>query len=122
LPPQTNATLTAVGTSSEQPDDWDVPAAPGDPDAKWAGEVRVYYREKQDRITDGGSVNIFTRRTLFVDTRDLEAIELDTDDLVTFRVDGAGDDATGKAQAITTARLDGIPRELETSRIELDPA
>lgn len=116
MPPQSNATVTAV-VGSGKADDWDRPAAAGG--AKWAGSVRAYYREATDRATIEGAVNVLERRELILDSADLDAMALDTDDVITFRVDGAAAAETGTAKAIRAARLAGVPRGLQTARVTL---
>jgi hypothetical protein len=116
MPPQTNATATA-GAGGGRRDDWDVSAAAGA--AKWAGEVRAYFRERVDRQSGGDGVNIAAARSLIIDSADFDAMALDTDDVVTFQPDGAGQQ-TGTAKASAPARLAGIPRDLQTTRIELE--
>lgn len=116
MPPQTNATVTAV-TGQGRPDDWDTAAAPGA--AKWNGAVRAYYRERMDRVAGAGTVTVVMRRELIVDIADLDAMGLDTDDVLTFDVDGTGPH-TGTAKAIPRTALDGIPAELQTSRMVLE--
>lgn len=117
MPPQTNATITKVAGAGTR-DDWDRPAAAG-PD-KWLGEVRGYYSEKLRRLVVDGATQIVNARTLVLDTTDFDGMALDTDDVVTFTPDGQAQ-STGQAQAISRAALDAIPRELQTTRIELDP-
>jgi hypothetical protein len=119
MPPQSNATVTAIAGAGTAPD-WEEPGTAGA--AKWAGSARAYYREATDRsASDGGGVDVNLRRELILDTADLEAMGLDTDDVVTFTVDGE-DPTTGKAQVIRKAKLAGIPRGLQTSKITLEAA
>lgn len=117
MPSQTNATVTAV-TGSGTADDWD--RAGEDPPAKWAGEVRAYYRETTDRQAGPDGPNVLERRELILDTADVDAMdELDTDDLITFTPDD-GDELVGTAQAIARRRLKGIPTRLQTTKITLE--
>lgn len=117
MPPQTNATVTAVAGGGSS-GDWDRPAVPGG--AKWSGVVRAYYREATERIAATGGVDVAVKRELIVDTADLAATGLDTDDVVTFRVDSAAADSTGTARAIRRGELGGIDRALQTSKITLE--
>lgn len=119
MPPQANATVT-LATGAGVADDWDRPADAGDP--KWSGSVRAYYREKVDRIASAGAVNVLVRRTLWLDTADVDAMALDTDDVLTFTVDGAAAASTGTAKTLARARLAGIPSSLQTTRIDLEDA
>lgn len=132
MPPQSNATVTAVGQARAEAggavDDWDVQtAAPavGTPAAaalvKWSGSVRGYYREATTRETDNGSTNVLLKRELIIDTADALAMGLDTDDLITFTVDGRGA-RTARAGMIPTPQLAGIPGSLQTARIRLEDA
>lgn len=118
MPPQSNATVTAVAGSGVR-DDWDAPAAAGA--AKWSGRVRAYFRSRVDRQGGGDGVNIALARSLIVDTADFDAMALDTDDVVTFTPDG-GAEQTATAKAIAPARLAGVPRDLQTTRIEMEDA
>jgi hypothetical protein len=125
VPPQVNATVTAVTGASAaagRRDDWDNPGQEpaGGAAAKWAGDIAAYYREKTDRADNGGTLNIFTRRTLIIDTADYRAMQLDSDDVITFTHSGVVEHAA--AVSIAVAELDGIPPELQTTRIELAPA
>lgn len=121
MPPQTNATVTALaGQGSES--DWDEAAVAGA--AKWAGEVRAYYRETTDRVRgeSTGTVDVVIRRELILDYADVDALGLDTDDVLTFRVDGEDEDRTAEARVIPRKLLGRIPRHLQTSRIVLSDA
>lgn len=121
MPPQTNATVTAVAGQGT-PDDWDTAGGPGA--GKWAGELRAYYREATDRVRSvaGGTVDVLLRRELILDTADLELLELDTNDVITFLVDGAGAPSSGSAKTIRRSALAGIPRALQTSKVTLEDA
>lgn len=120
-PPQTNATLTAIAGAGAA-DDWDRPASAGA--SKWTGSIRAYYREKVDRVANGqGGVDVLVRRTLWVETADLPD-ELDTDDALTFRVDGDAADQIGTARTVARSRLPaaGVPSALQTTRMDLEDA
>jgi hypothetical protein len=133
VPPQANATVTAVGQARAEAagavDDWDVQtAAPavGSPGAvalvKWSGTIRGYYRESTTRETVNGSTNVLAKRELILDTDDVLAIALDTDDVITFTVDGRAGERTARASVIPTPALAGIPRALQTARVRLEDA
>lgn len=119
MPAQANATVTRIAGAGVA-DDWDAPAAAGG--NKWVGEVRGYYRESLDRVPSGGGVSVLKRRELILDYADVKAMGLDTDDVITFRVDGDAADSTGTAQTIPRRELGGVPRGLQTSRIVLADA
>lgn len=119
MPPQTNAAVTRVAGSGSA-DDWDRPAAAGG--QKWAGVIRAYYREATDRRAGEGAVDVAVARELIVDTAALDELGLDTDDVITFRVDGAGAETTGVARAIRRSQLEGVPRDVATSKITLEDA
>lgn len=121
MPPQTNATVTAVAGSGSG-DDWDRPAVAGG--AKWAGVIRAYYREATDRVAAGagGTVDVAVRRELIVDTAALDELGLDTDDVVTFHVDGYPAESTGTARTIRRASLANIEPSLQTAKITLEDA
>lgn len=132
MPPQANATVTAVGEAHAETggavDDWDVQvAAPagGSPAAlalvKWTGSVRAYYRETGERVSVNGTTDVRIKRELIIDTADALAMGLDTDDLITFTVDGRGA-RTARAGMIPTPQLAGIPGSLQTARIRLEDA
>ena len=116
MPPQVNAHVTRVvgqGTA----DDWDRPASDGA--QKWVGRAAAYYREKVDRVTDGaGSVNVLVRRTVWVDTSDLDAMALDTDDVITIEPDGRPA-ITSPARTIARSALADAPT-VSTTRIDLE--
>lgn len=119
-PPQANATITLVRGAGVA-DDWDQPGGVGAP--KFAGEIRAYYRATTTRAAAPGAppaTAILTKRELIVTMDALDEIGLDTDDVITFRLDGADTDATGTAQAIPYRRLAGIPASLQTSRVRLE--
>jgi hypothetical protein len=127
MPPQTNATLKLVAGAGVS-DDWDRGSSAGP--EKWAGEVRGYYRERTDRERTGEAVDVLVRRELIIDVDDLDAInaaaagdgELDTDDLVTFRVDGAAADVAIPVKSIRAARLAGVTAGLQTAKLTLADA
>lgn len=120
MPLQENATVTKVvdpgAASGVGSDDWD--AAADAPTEKWTGSVRAYYREKIDRRP---GVDVLVIRTLIIDTADYDDLGIDTDDIVTFTVDGAAQ-TTGTAALVSVARLAGIASDLQTTRIELAAA
>lgn len=120
-PPQHNATLTLVAGAGVA-DDWD--RAGGAGPQKFAGEVRGYYRETTDRVSDGrGGVDVLIRRELIIETADLDAINgLDTDDVLTFRVDGETVDRVAQARTIRASRLAGVTPSLQTAKITLADA
>lgn len=135
MPPQANATITRVGESRSDTetagaiDDWDVqvPApAPGSPEAdaliKWEGAARAYYRESTTRESQGGTTNVLLKRELILDTADAQAMGLDTDDVITFTVDGAVEASEARAQIIPTPRLARVSRGLQTARVRLADA
>lgn len=117
MPPQTNATVTAVAGAGTA-DDWDRAAAAGA--SKWAGEVRAYYRESRDRVTDGSTVTFVKRRELIVDESFVREASLDEDDVITFKVDTDSSSSTASAASIPRRELADIPDELQTSRIVLE--
>lgn len=135
MPPQTNATLVRIlaGSGAGQAptegfDDWDRQApAPADPDGagpavageKWAAPagVRAYYREKVDRVATETAVNVFTRRTVWVDTVDVPD-ELDTDDVVELKLDD-GRTVTSTARTVARSSLPQAPT-VSTTRIDLE--
>ena len=119
MPEQANATVLGVAGAGTA-DDWDRPAAAGA--SKWSGEARALYREAADRVRDANADDVYTKRELILDVADVDAMELDTDDVITFRLDGQVDEQTGTARTIPRPRLAGVPRRLQTSRIILEDA
>lgn len=120
MPAQVNATVTIISAAGT-PDDWDRAAAAGI--EKWSGEARAYYRERAAREPGAaGAENVYTKRELIVDVADVLEMELDTDDVITFTVDGRSGTFTGTARTIPTPQLAGVPRALQTSRIILEDA
>lgn len=133
MPPQANATVTAVGEAHAETggavDDWDVQvAAPagGSPAAlalvKWTGSVRAYYRETGERVSVNGTTDVRIKRELIIDTADALELEVDTDDVITFTVDDRPGPLTGRAVVIPTPSMAGVPRALQTARIRLEDA
>lgn len=120
MPPlQSNATLTKVSVPGAK--DWDEPA--GAENQKWApeGGERVYFRQRVERHVDNGAVNVLQIRELILGG-DSTAIEhIDTDDVLTFNLDGQ-DAQAGKASIITPTALAGMAPELATATIVLQPA
>jgi hypothetical protein len=118
MPPQVNAVVTLITGAGNPGDPWgDDTDTPGV--EKFTGEAPAYYREVLDRVIGDNSVNILERAELILDTADLDAMNLDTDDVITYRVAGEAEDRTGTASSIRRARLHGIPRALQTARVIL---
>lgn len=122
MPPQVNARVTAIHHGGI-PDDWDRPAEAGA--QKWAGDLPAYYREKVDRVTTAGGVNVIVRRTLWVDTAPLRRAglldgdePLDTDDVITF-AGPSGDEVRLPAIAVAASELAGAA-PVSTTRIDLE--
>jgi hypothetical protein len=133
VPRQVNASITRIQQAGAtvgggDVDDWDTPGtdspdeeAGGAGSEKWAGAISAYYREKVDRVPDGaGGINVLTRRTLWIDSADAEALAIDTDDVVTFTARGASQ--TGQAKTIARAALPGVAANIQTTRIDLEDA
>lgn len=132
MPPQVNATLTAVvqATAAQGArEDWEgafhgtpgshEPAGAGA--AKWSGSVDAFLLETTDRVSGPDGVDVYERRRLYIDAADARTIGLDTNDVITF----TGPDGNARqaiAVNIDIAELDGIPRELQTATLELRPA
>lgn len=128
MPPQVNARLTKVTGATAATggrDDFDDPVdAGGDEPAgagatKWEGRVAAYFQEKVERRGNGGAVDVSERRTVYVDTADIDTMSLDTDDVITLELEGTGT-LTARATAIAASRLAGVPRNLQTTRIDLE--
>jgi hypothetical protein len=122
MPPQVNATLTAVhGADAETGgrDDWDAPAVQdGTPDgpSKWTGTADAYYREDVTRV----GPDVVEVRALYVDSAVAREAGIDTDDVLSF-TDPAGNPRTARASVVAIRELDGIPADLQTARLELEP-
>lgn len=115
---QVNAHVTAIHGAGTA-DDWDRAGGPGA--EKWAGRAPAYYQEKIDRVRGAGdAVDVLTRRTLYVDTAEADAMALDTDDVITLELD-RGPAVQAKALLIARAALDGFDA-VATTRIELEAA
>lgn len=113
--PQTNATLTRVrgSGSGESYDDSD--SAPGA--EKWAGQAEAYFRERRDRLfTGGGAEDRVLLAELIVATDD-PAVDWRSGDYVD--VDVAG---TRRVKLVERRQLDGIPPDVQTTRLTLEPA
>jgi hypothetical protein len=118
--PQTNADLLKVtrGGGRAEPGA-DVPAGAGE--TVFEGLVRVYYQEKQERITTGEGRDVLTRRILIVDSGD-PAIDWRVDDTVEFHCDGDDDPITAAVQNDVSRKLATVAGSgVETSRVELAP-
>lgn len=117
MPPQVNATLTAVHAAGVA-DDWDRAEAAGV--AKWTGAAPAYLRQEVERVADTvrDVVNVHARRTLYVDTADADAAGIDTDDRLTIAY--AGSTITARAVAVARSELAGVPPSLQTTKLELE--
>lgn len=126
MPPQTNATLTQVAGAGEGGGAGNADfghGAAGAPEpgaAKWQGNERAYYQEKTVRVQTDAGTDVALQRMLIIDTGAIADL-IDTDDVLTFALDGQGAQ-TGTAATIARARLDGIPAELQTTRLVLSDA
>lgn len=123
--PQVNATLTLVNDASAAAggrDDWDQPGVeqPGAGAVKWQGDEPAYYRESVQR-TYGPEANVVKTRTLWVSAAASRVIDVDTDDVLTF-TDPAGVAQTARVLTVARHELDSIPPELQTCRLDLEPA
>lgn len=120
MPPQANALLTLVTGASAATggrDDWDAPAPAGDAPVKWAGEEPAYYTEDARFTPAADGADHTTTRKLIVDTHIARDIAIDTDDVVTWTGAGAG---TARVTAIAFRELEGLPLELQTTKLELE--
>lgn len=116
-PPQSNGDLVSVDRAGGAVDDWDAGVPAGAAGNKWAGSIRVYYREKVDRVDAGGELNVLTRRTAWASTGELPA-DLDTDDVVTLELDD-GRTITSPARTVARSSLPGL-EAVSTTRIDLE--
>jgi len=122
-PPQANAVVTLVkGKGASSGDDWDTAGAGAVGPQKWASAARAYYRETTDRVTGAGALDVLVRRELILETADVDAMALDTDDVVTFTLDGEAGARQGSAKTIRRTKLAGVPRPLQTTLIVLEDA
>lgn len=119
MPPQTNATLTAV-RPTRSGESFDGPAAAGP--ASWEGVEPVYLRERRDRRREAVAGDVVLDRVLIVDA-DVQ-IDWRVGHVVTFeRHDQPGpEDGTVKLVERRTINDPDIPPELQTVRLTLDPA
>lgn len=125
MPPQTNALLTAIRSSTAATggrDDWDDPAVEpaGAGAAKWSGRARVYYREATALVTGDGTATRVPTRTVYLDTSLAFDAGVDADDVLELELD-TGATVTAAAFAVAAASMPGIPAELCTTRVELAP-
>lgn len=125
-PPQANASLVAVLSATGATggrEDWDEPAGlepAGAGTVKWTGSGPVYYREQTDRSAGEAGVDVYTRRALYLTTGLARATGLDTDDVLVI-VDPAGGQVRARATSVVLRELAGVPAELQTARVELQP-
>lgn len=118
-PPQHNATVTDLRGGGTR-DEWSGGAAGA---AKWAGSVRGYYREREVRAQGpGGATSPALKRELVLELADVVAMDLDTDDVLTFTVDDLPGPLEGRAAVIPRLPLAGVPGGLQTSRVVLEDA
>lgn len=126
MPPQTNATLTRIGSATAATggrDDWDEPAGeePAGADAaKWTGAAGAYYTEHNAFTPGLGGADRTATRALIVDSSVARAAGVDTDDVVTFM--HAGGQVVSRVTGVAIRELAGIPVELQTARLELEAA
>lgn len=117
MPAQVNAELVKV-VGAGVAEDWDRVGQAGA--VKFTGSIPAYLRERVDRVSDGQTVNILERRTVWIDTADARALGIDTDDVVTIRA--RGQEYTASAVAVARSELDGLSRFIQTTRIDLGDA
>lgn len=118
-PAQVNATITRVNGAGG------TDAAEGPPAAgpeKWAApageQANAYYREVKQRSRTSEGDERFVERTLRVQSD--EWPEWEQGDVVAFTFRGL--EQTGTVRLIDRAALDGIPAELQTTRLTLEDA
>lgn len=118
--PQANGRLLKIsgGGFTEEPGaDRDAGAAP----AKYEGTAPIYYRERQDRRLGPAGRDVALRRTIIVETDELDAGAIAIDDVVDFEVNGQAQ--SGKLQAIQVSQLGAMAGSgVQTTRLELEPA
>lgn len=120
---QVNARLVSVSDPSRATggrDDWDAPAAPGEPHpvpARWDAGADAYYREKVRR-SFGAEQVVTVEHTLWIESTVAVTAAIATDDVLT--IDYQGRTITGRAKHVAVSRLPGIPPELQTTRMELE--
>jgi len=127
MPPQVNATLTKVTTATAATggrDDWDAANAgltgpalepAGSGTLKWQGRAGAYFQQTIRQTTDG----LVGADVLYLDSAVVREAGLDTDDVIAF-TDSAGVQHVGTATIVALRELAGVPRELQTTRIELE--
>jgi hypothetical protein len=113
-PAQANATLTRVSRPPAEKFD-----GPADGPEKWTGTARVYFSERRTRRSTPAGEDRIVVPELIVATGD-PAVEWKSGDVVEFTFAGA--ERKGTVETVETRELDGIPRELVTSRIVLEAA
>lgn len=122
MPPQTNATLLEVrgaGGAGANSDGYDGPAAAVAGPVKFAGEIRIYYREKRDRERSAEGEERVITREVYVD-RGRPPIDWLSGDVVTLRKDSGGDPIEAAVRLAETRDLDAVPASLQTRRLTLE--
>lgn len=126
MPPQVNATLTRVQARSTPGEAVDGPPAPG-PD-KWTSTIdapNIYLRERRRRRrgTTGQLGDVYIERTLIVEI-DNPPVDWRTGDIVTFRYPSTAPATVGTIEDVHRPSITGggIPRDLQTCRLTLQPA
>jgi hypothetical protein len=97
--PQINVDLVEVRAGDSAGEDWDDPAAEGDP--LWEGSTGAYLRENEDRLRSGNEGSVVIRRTLIIMARDVP-VDFEPQQVVTVRRRRGGD--------LVTAPIEGIGR------------
>lgn len=125
MPPQVNAKLTAVKTATAAKggrDNWDNPTVEpsGSGAVKWSGEAPAYSTDGLSRVQGVNGPSIAIVRVLYVDSSIAVAANIDTDDIIEW-TDHNGVARSGEAKIVSVRQLSGIPQELQTTRIELQP-
>lgn len=117
MPPQVNATLTAVGTPGST-DDFRT-GAPSD-EAVFSGGLPAYYQRTRRRVSGitqagGAATAVIIDHTLLLDPLPFAVAE---GQVIEFECDGT--EYTAEVQAVEAPVLPGIPEDLQTVRLTLE--
>lgn len=117
---ESNASISKVTAQAKGADPGSDRSAEPGPE-KFVGSVRAFFRQKREKLTQGGNENYVTRRFLIVDTRD-PAIAWAAGDVVEFARDSTLTLERGTVQSIGGLELAALAGSgVETTSIELQP-
>lgn len=125
MPPHENATLTRIskrGGAGGNVESFDGPPKPGAAAELWAGEERVYYRERRTRQRTAAGEDRFVEGELLVDGDVTDRVELKAGQIIEFVRDGDPAATTRTVRMVERRRLAEVPPDVQTDRLTFEPA